>query len=58
MRDQKTNFRLIIYSQTSTNTENLAKIGWVEFEIIGLTKIVKIRNNFRTYSPPCLLLLL
>jgi len=58
MSDRKNNFRLIIYSQTSTNNENLAKIGSVEFEIIGLTKIVKIRNNSRTYSPPCLLLLL
>ena len=42
----------------STNPENLAKIGPVDFEIIGLTGIVKInkkRNRSETYSPPCLL---
>ena len=27
LRDQKTNFRLIIYGHSSTNHENLAKIG-------------------------------
>jgi len=34
-RDQKTNFKFIIYSHSSSNPENLAKIGWVDFEIIG-----------------------
>jgi len=41
----------------STNPENLAKIGPVDFEIIGLTGIVKInkkRNRSKTYPfiPP------
>ena len=35
----KTNFRSFIYSHSSTNTENLAKIGQVDVEIIGLTEI-------------------
>jgi len=48
--------REIIYSHSSTNPENLAKIGPVNFEthVIGLTGIVKInkkRNSNRTYSP-------
>ena len=33
--------RLIIDSHSSTNLENLAKIGQVDFETIGLTGIVK-----------------
>ena len=41
MRGQRTNFRLIVYSHCSTNPENLAKIGPVDFEIIGLTRIAK-----------------
>jgi len=32
---------LIIYSSSSTNPENLANIGSVGVEIIGLTEIVK-----------------
>jgi len=41
---RKTNFRLIISSHSFTNRENLPKIekiGPVDFEIIGLTGIVK-----------------
>jgi len=41
LRDRKVNFRLIIYSHSSTNTENLAKIGPLDFDMIGLTGIVK-----------------
>jgi len=42
MRDRKKlNFRSIIHSHSSTNPKNLAKIGPVDFEIIGLTVIVK-----------------
>jgi len=37
--DRKTNFGLIIYSHSSINVENLAKIGLVGFEIISLTEI-------------------
>jgi len=43
-RDQKTNFRLIIYGHSSINHAglvNLAKIGPAGFEITGLTEIVK-----------------
>ena len=43
--DQKTNFRLVIYQ-----TWNLAKIGQVNFEIIGLAEIVTERNGSRTYT--------
>jgi len=54
MTDRKTNFRLTIYSHSSTNPEILAKIGPLRFEIIGLTGIVnneyKIRNRNRTCS--------
>jgi len=39
--DRKINFNLIIYSRICINPENLAKIGPVDLEIIGLTKIVK-----------------
>jgi len=38
---KKNNFRLIIYSRSSTNPENLATVGPVDFEIIGLIEIVK-----------------
>jgi len=38
---KKTNFRLIIYSHSSTNPENLAKIGPADFKIAGLAEIVK-----------------
>ena len=37
LRHQKTNFRLIIYNHNYTNPKNLAKIGWVDFKITGLT---------------------
>jgi len=59
MTDRKTNFRLTIYSHSSTNPEILAKIGPLPFEINGLTGIVKnkykIRNRSRTCSLLCLL---
>ena len=42
---RKTNFRLIIYSHSSINPENLAKVGPVDFEIIGLTGIVINEKN-------------
>jgi len=41
LRDRNTNFRLIVYSHGSTNRENLAKIGVVDVEIIGLKEIFK-----------------
>jgi len=41
LRAQKTNSRLIIYSHSSTDPKNMAKIGRVEFKITGLTEIVK-----------------
>jgi len=37
----KTNFRLITTSHRSANPENLAKIGQADFEIIGLTRVVR-----------------
>jgi len=43
LKDRKTNFRLITYSHSSTKSENLAKIGQVALEIIGLTGTAK--NN-------------
>jgi len=39
--DRKANFRLIVYSHSSTNLENLANISLVDFEIICLAEIVK-----------------
>jgi len=39
--DRKTNFRSFIYSKSSTDPANLVKIGPIDVEIIGLTKIVK-----------------
>jgi len=39
--EAKTNFRSIIYITSSSNPENLAKIGPVDVEKIGQTKIVK-----------------
>jgi len=42
--DQKTNFRSIIYKHISARAENMAKIGTADFEIIGLTGIIK--NKF------------
>jgi len=44
---KKTNFRLIIYSHSSTNPENLAKIGPVILEIIGLILIGIVKNKER-----------
>jgi len=44
LTDRKTNFGLIIYSHNPNNPENLAKIGPVDFEIIGLTGIDKTRQ--------------
>jgi len=41
LMDRKTNFRLIVYSRSSTKPENLAKIGSVDVEITALTGIVK-----------------
>jgi len=38
---KKTNFRSIIYSHSFINSDNLAKIIQVDFEMIGLTEIVK-----------------
>jgi len=32
---------MIVYSHISIKSENTVKIGWVDFEIIGLTEIVK-----------------
>jgi len=40
LRDQKTNFSLITHSLISTNLANLAKIGPVNVELIGLTGVV------------------
>jgi len=39
--DRKTNFRLIIYSHSPSDPENLARIGLVDFEITGLREIVE-----------------
>jgi len=41
----KTNFKSLIYSHNSTKPVNLANIGPVDVEIIGLTKIVRKRNS-------------
>jgi len=43
LRDQKTNFRLIIYGHNSTNPAKLVKIGLVlvEVEVIGLKGLLK-----------------
>jgi len=38
---KKTIFRSFIYSQSSTNSVNLVKIGPVDVEITGVTEIVK-----------------
>ena len=43
-RIEKLILRLIIYSHGYTNPKNLAKIGQIDFEIIGLTEIVKINK--------------
>jgi len=41
----KTNFRSFIYSHSSTNPANLAKIGPVGVEIMGLTESLKDKKN-------------
>jgi len=42
----ETNFRLIIYKQSPTNSANLMKIGLVDVEIITCqTEVVKIIYN-------------
>jgi len=46
----KTNFRLIMYSHSSTKSENFAKIGPVDVEIIGLSGIVKNKEIIRNSS--------
>jgi len=48
---KKNNFRLIIYSLSPTNPENLAKIGPVDFKTIGLTKIVKKQETAAKHKP-------
>jgi len=51
LRERKTNFRSFIYSHSSTTPENLATIGRVYVEVIGLTEIVKknkIKNKYET----------
>jgi len=45
LRDRKTHFGLTVYSHSSANPENLAKIGTVDFKIIGLTGITKIKKK-------------
>jgi len=40
LTDRKTTVRLIVYSLSSTNPDNVTKIGPVDFEIIGLTEVV------------------
>jgi len=51
LTNQKTNFRLIIRSHRSTNPGNLAKIGPVDLEIIGLTEGIA-PGAARRYAPP------
>jgi len=56
LKNKKNNFIFIIYSNSSTNPANLAKIGPANGEIIGLTELVKNehKNNKRgqNVSPP------
>ena len=52
MRDQKHIFRLIVYSYSSANRENLAKIGPVDVEIIGLKEVFKKETKAEHISPP------
>jgi len=49
------NFRLIVYSHNFTNPKNLAKIGRVDFEIIGLTEIAKKKKQKQKIQPTGLL---
>ena len=53
LADQKANFRLIIYSRSSANRENLAEIGLVDFEIIDLTGIVKMKRKQAEHIAHC-----
>ena len=55
LRDQKTNFRLIIHSHSSANPENLAKIGPVDFEIIGRQESLKNKKQKQNIWPAGLL---
>jgi len=65
--NKKTNFRSFIYSRSSSSTYsvNLMKIGLLDFEIIGVTEIVKNRasifsigdERFTEYLPWPLLLI-
>jgi len=41
MMDRKTNFRLIVFSRSSTKSKTLAKISPVDVKMLGLTQIVK-----------------
>jgi len=46
---RENNFRLIIYTVSSANPENLAKIDAVDLKMTGLREIVKrIRNSSRS----------
>jgi len=47
LRDRKTNLRSFIHSHSSTIVANLAKIGRVEFEIIGRQKSLKILLQYK-----------
>ena len=53
-RDQNTNLRSFIYSHTSTNPENLVKIGPVDVKISDLTEIAEkeINNKQRQNIKP------
>jgi len=51
LEESKNNFRLIIYSRSFSDPENLAKIGLVDFEIIGLTRIVKNKKPKQNMQP-------
>jgi len=49
---------MFTYSRSSTNPENLTKIGPADVEKIGLTEIVKSqRSREHIAPPPCLLLM-
>ena len=48
LRDRKTNFRSFTCSHRSANPANLARIGLVDVQIIGLTESLKIKNNYKT----------
>ena len=53
LQKRKTNFTTFIYSHSSTNPENLGKIGLGDVEIIGATRSLKINTKQRqNVSPP------